>query len=108
MTLGSRKTTVDIRGYGGCIIVAPTVYTASPPDLLAPTTPGVGELRYSWEVDLPAKADLSPVPDWWIEQLNADSGGSSGSGGGGGGRSGSGAPQGHRCTSHAQCTPFPH
>ncbi|KAJ2655057.1 hypothetical protein IWW48_005744 [Coemansia sp. RSA 1200] len=55
LVIDGKPTTVDVRGDGGCIIVEPSK---------------VGSKEYKFEIPLPTRADLPPMPAWCIKILN--------------------------------------
>ena len=54
----TQRTTIDVRGSGGCVFASPTSY-------------GSGK-SYQWMTDhIPPTADLQPCPAWMVSMLNA-------------------------------------
>ena len=50
---------VDVRGDGGCVVVAPSLHASG--------------RRYEWPFDgTPGETELAPTPDWLTEQATAD------------------------------------
>ena len=55
ISVNGSKTTIDIRGEGGCVFAAPTSFAGK---------------SYAWMSEVPRTEDLSPCPPWLISMLN--------------------------------------
>ena len=55
LIVGGQRTTIDIRGEGGCIFAAPSAY---------------GNKSYTFLTDVPPSKDLQAMPAWLIELVN--------------------------------------
>ena len=55
LIVGGQRTTIDIRGEGGCIFAAPSAY---------------GNKSYTFLTDVPSSQDLQAMPAWLIDIVN--------------------------------------